>query len=191
MEGVTETKCGAKTEGKAIQWLSHLGIHPIYKHQTQAQFWMPTRACWQESGKAISWEALPVPDKYRSRCSQPSIGWNTRVPNEGDREKTQGAEGVCSPIGGTTIWSYQYPQSSLGLNHQSKKTHRETHGSSCICSRGWPSRSSMRGEALGPVKALCPSVGECQGQEAGVGELVSRRRGEGIEGFRKGNQERG
>jgi hypothetical protein len=25
------------------------------------------------------------------------------------------------------------------------------------------------GEALGPVKALCPSVGECQGQEAGVG----------------------
>jgi hypothetical protein len=27
----------------------------------------------------------------------------------------------------------------------------------------------MGGEALGPVKALCPSVGECQGQEAGVG----------------------
>jgi hypothetical protein len=26
----------------------------------------------------------------------------------------------------------------------------------------------MRGEALGPVKVLCPSVGECQGQEAGV-----------------------
>ena len=25
-----------------------------------------------------------------------------------------------------------------------------------------------QGEALGLVKALCPSVGECQGQEAGV-----------------------
>ncbi|KRY94724.1 hypothetical protein T4B_6400, partial [Trichinella pseudospiralis] len=28
--------------------------------------------------------------------------------------------------------------------------------------RGWPSWSSMGGEALGPVKALCPSIGECQ-----------------------------
>jgi hypothetical protein len=26
-----------------------------------------------------------------------------RVPNEGAREKTQGVEGVCSPIGGITI----------------------------------------------------------------------------------------
>jgi hypothetical protein len=26
----------------------------------------------------------------------------------------------------------QYPQSFLGLNHQSKKTHGGTHGSSCI-----------------------------------------------------------
>ena len=41
-----------------------------------------------------------------------------RVPNEGARERTQGAEGVCSPIGGTTIWTNQYPQSSQGLNHQ-------------------------------------------------------------------------
>jgi hypothetical protein len=27
----------------------------------------------------------------------------------------------------------------------------------------------MGREAIGPVKALCPSVGECQGREAGVG----------------------
>jgi hypothetical protein len=32
----------------------------------------------------------------------------------------------------------------------------------------------MRGEALGSVKALCPSVGECQDREAGLGGLVSR-----------------
>jgi hypothetical protein len=39
----------------------------------------------------------------------------------------------------------------------------------------------MGGETLGPVKVLCPSIvkvlcpsiGECQGQEAGVGGLVS------------------
>jgi hypothetical protein len=37
----------------------------------------------------------------------------------------------------------------------------------------------MRGEALGSVKALCHSIGECQGQEAGVGVLGSRGRGRG------------
>ena len=34
MEGVTETKFCAETEGKTIQRLPHLGIHPIYNHQT-------------------------------------------------------------------------------------------------------------------------------------------------------------
>jgi hypothetical protein len=29
MEGVTETKCGAETEGMTIQRLPHLRIHPI------------------------------------------------------------------------------------------------------------------------------------------------------------------
>jgi hypothetical protein len=33
------------------------------------------------------------------------------------------------------------------------------------------------GEALGPVKVLCPSIGDCHGQEAGVGRLGSRGRG--------------
>ena len=45
----------------------------------------------------------------------------------------------------------------------------------------------MRGEALGVVKARCPSVGECQDREAGVGGLVSRGRAEGIGGFWRGN----
>jgi hypothetical protein len=40
----------------------------------------------------------------------------------------------------------------------------------------------MEGEALCPMKALCSSVGECQGQEVGVGGLVIRGRGEGVEG---------
>ena len=41
----------------------------------------------------------------------------------------------------------------------------------------------MGGEALGLVKIICPSTGECQGQEAGVGGLGSRV-GEGIGDFR-------
>jgi hypothetical protein len=32
--GNIDAKCGAETEGKAIQRLPHLGIHPIYSHQT-------------------------------------------------------------------------------------------------------------------------------------------------------------
>ena len=49
----------------------------------------------------------------------------------------------------------------------------------------------MGGDVLGPVKAPCPSVGECQDREVGVGGLVSRGQGEGIGGFRRGNEERG
>ena len=47
----------------------------------------------------------------------------------------------------------------------------------------------MGGEALDPVEVICPSIGECQGQEVGVGGLVSREREEGV--FRRGNQEGG
>jgi hypothetical protein len=46
-------------------------------------------------------------------------------------------------------------------------------------------------ETLGPVKVLCPSIGECQVQEARAGGLVSRGEGEGERGFPEGNQERG
>jgi hypothetical protein len=80
MEGVTETKFRAETEGTTIQRLPHLGIHPINNHQTQTLLQMPTRAHWREPGIAVSWGPLPVPDKYRSRCSQSSIGWSTRTP---------------------------------------------------------------------------------------------------------------
>jgi hypothetical protein len=34
MEGVTETKCGAETEGMTTQRLPQLGIHPINNQQT-------------------------------------------------------------------------------------------------------------------------------------------------------------
>jgi hypothetical protein len=38
----------------------------------------------------------------------------------------------------------------------------------------------MGGEALGPVKVLCLNVGNYQGQEARMGGLLSRGRGEGM-----------
>jgi hypothetical protein len=48
----------------------------------------------------------------------------------------------------------------------------------------------MRGESLGPVNVLCPSIVKCQCHEIGVGVLVSRGSGEVIGGFQSGIQER-
>jgi hypothetical protein len=39
------TKCEAETEGKAIQRLPNLGIHPIYSCQTRTLLWMLGSAC--------------------------------------------------------------------------------------------------------------------------------------------------
>jgi hypothetical protein len=48
----------------------------------------------------------------------------------------------------------------------------------------------MGGEVLGPVKVLCLSIGGFQGQEAGVGGLVSRGGGRGY-GFSEGKLGKG
>jgi hypothetical protein len=39
------TKIRAEPEGKTIQRLPHLGIHPINKHETQTLLQMPTKTC--------------------------------------------------------------------------------------------------------------------------------------------------
>ena len=67
----------------------------------------------------------------------------------------------------------------------------QLHGSSHICSTGWPCQTSMRSEALGPIKAQYSSILECQNREAGVVGLLSRVSVKGIGVFRgemrKGN----
>jgi hypothetical protein len=50
-----------------------------------------------------SCQALPMPDKYRSGGSQPSIGLNTGSPMEELEKEPKEMNGVCSPIGGTTM----------------------------------------------------------------------------------------
>ena len=54
MEGVTETKFGAETEGRIIQRQLHLGIHHIISHQTQTLLHMPARICLQDPDIAVS-----------------------------------------------------------------------------------------------------------------------------------------
>jgi hypothetical protein len=82
MERVTKTKLRAEAKGKTIQRLTYPGIHPIIRHQTQTLLYMPARFCRQDLGIASSCETIPVSGKYRSRCSQSSIGWNTGPPME-------------------------------------------------------------------------------------------------------------
>jgi hypothetical protein len=81
---------------------------------------------------------------------------------------------ALQPIGTKSISTIQTPPSSQELNHQPKSTHGGTHNSSHLCSKGRAYWTSMGGEALGPVKARCPSVGECQGREAEMGGWVDR-----------------
>jgi hypothetical protein len=68
--------------------------------------------------------------------------------------------GVCNPIGGTTIWTNQYPPELLSLAAYVAEDGRVSHH--------WEER------LLGIANFICPSTGECQGQEAGVGGLGSR-----------------
>jgi hypothetical protein len=53
--------------------------------------------------------------------------------------------------GSATLWEEQ--QYELTSTPQSC-------ASSCICSRGWPNRPSVGGEALGFAKIICSSTGE-------------------------------
>jgi hypothetical protein len=49
----------------------------------------------------------------------------------------------------------------------------------------------MEKEVLGPVKVLYLSIGECQGQEAGMGRLGSRENGGEDRGFLEGKLRKG
>ena len=46
---------------------------------------------------------------------------------------TEGADKVCNSIGRATISTNQNPQSSQGLNHQTRSAQGGTYDSSCIC----------------------------------------------------------
>jgi hypothetical protein len=106
--------------------------------------------------------------------------------NIGVRERTEGAEGVCNLIGGTS--TNQNPQSSQGLNHQPKSTHGGTMAPA-TSSREWPCQTSMGREALGPVKAWfqCRGMlgwGGHSGWVGGWAPSKKQMRGDGMGFFR-------
>jgi hypothetical protein len=78
-----------------------------------------------------------------------------RAPNGGARESKQGAKGIYNPIGGTTIWTNQYPPELMSL-----AAYVSEDG---LISHQWKERP------IGRANFICLSTGECQGQEVGVG----------------------
>jgi hypothetical protein len=79
-----------------------------------------------------------------------------RGTNGGARESTKELKGSA------TLWVEQ--QYELTSTPRARV-------SSCICSRRWPNWPSLGEEVLGLAKIICPSTGECQGQEGRVGGL--------------------
>jgi len=154
-----ETKFRAETEGKVIQSLPQLVIKPIYIEPPNPNNIANAKKCkltgaWYRSllrGSSRAWQ-------IQRRMLIINHWTESLVSSGGVRERIEGAEGVCNPIR-TTIPTNQ---SSQWLNHHPKSTCGQTHGSSCICSRGWPCWATMGGEALGHAKAGTHSVGECQ-----------------------------
>ena len=82
-----------------------------------------------------------------------------RAPNGGARENTQGTKGVCNPIGGTTILTNQFPPPPAP-ELVSLATYVSEDG---LVGHQWKERP------IGLANFICPSTGECQGQEVGVG----------------------
>jgi hypothetical protein len=77
-----------------------------------------------------------------------------RPPNGGARERTQGAKGICNPIGATALWTNQYPGAL---------------DSSCICIKRWPSRPSLEREAHWTHKIYMPQYRGTPGPKSGSG----------------------
>ena len=112
------SKCRAEIEGKVIQRLPYLGIHPVYSHQTQTLWWMPSSACWKEADIVISWGARQSLTNTEADTSSQLLEW---APNGGLRERTEGAEGVCNPIGWTSISTNQISPEFPGTKPPTKE----------------------------------------------------------------------
>ena len=73
MEGVAETKFGAKMKGWTIQRLPHPGVHSIVSHQMQTLLHMPARFCWKDQDYVLR-QGLSLNVELTDSASRP-IQW--------------------------------------------------------------------------------------------------------------------
>jgi hypothetical protein len=130
------------------------------------------RFCWKDPDIAVSCETMPGPSKHRSGWSQSAILMDHRASNGGARESTQGAKGICNPVGATTLWTNQYPGAL---------------DSSCICIKRWPSRPSLEREAHWSCKLYMPQYRGIPGPKSGSGWVGERGEGMGDLWYSIGN----
>jgi hypothetical protein len=106
----------------------------------QRQLVEPTAFMHYGTGTHLAWQVNSV--ALRVGC------------NGGARENTQGAKGIFNPIGGTTLWTNQYPWAL---------------DSSCICIKRWPSRPSLEREAHWTRRLCVPRYRGTPGPKGGSG----------------------
>jgi hypothetical protein len=107
-KGNPGTKNGAETEGKAIQRLPHLGIHPTCRHWTRTNFWcqevLADRSLIQLSPEKLC--------QILTNTNVDACATNHQTEhkdlNGGVRGRTEGAERALCDINGTGgPWSYK------------------------------------------------------------------------------------
>jgi hypothetical protein len=126
--------------------------YPIISLQTLTPLHTLERFCWKDPDIAVSCEAM-------RGLANTEVDAHSQLLDESQgpqwRESTQGAKGVCNPIGGTTIWTIQYPLELVSLAAYVAEDGLVGHH--------WKERP------IGLANFICLSTGECQGQEVGVG----------------------
>jgi hypothetical protein len=75
--------------------------------------------------------------------------------NGGARESIQGPKGICNLVGGTTLWTNQYPSALMSLAAYVSEDGLVGH--------------QLKEKPIGLANFICLSTGEHQCQEVGVG----------------------
>jgi hypothetical protein len=122
------------------------------------------RFWWRDPGIAVSYDAMPVPGKYRSGCSQSSIRLNTGTPV---KKVEKAAKELKGPA---TLWVEQ--------EYELTSTPRAC-VSSCICNRKWPSGPLLGREAPWSSKLYMPYYRGMPGPRSGSGWVREQGRGGG------------
>jgi hypothetical protein len=114
---------------------------------------------------------MASPERQIQRQMLTANHWTeSKVPNGGVGEGTEGAGEVCSPKWAARVSTGKSPGAPRDWS-TNQSTNGRTHCSSHICVRGWTFWTSVGGAVLGPEGVPCPTVEECQGGKAGVGGL--------------------
>ena len=79
---IKELKCGAETEGKAMQRLPYLGIHPINSHQTLTLLWTTRSAYQKEHVMVVSGGACQSLTHTEADASSQPLVWGGSLMEE-------------------------------------------------------------------------------------------------------------